>query len=120
MIKDAIAKTIRREDLTQAEAEAAASLQHPHIVAIHETGQWEDQHYFSMDYVAGENLADAVRSQPLPPVRAYAPSAENFSLNASSTSRTLASTSGVNARFSSIVRSTSGYFASAKASRSFS
>ncbi len=54
----------------QAEAEAAASLQHPHIVAIHETGQWEDQHYFSMDYVAGNNLADAVRSQPLPPVRA--------------------------------------------------
>jgi len=54
----------------QAEAEAAASLQHPHIVAIHETGECEGQHYFSMDYVAGQNLADAVRSQPLPPIRA--------------------------------------------------
>jgi WD40 repeat protein/tRNA A-37 threonylcarbamoyl transferase component Bud32 len=54
----------------QAEAEAVASLQHPHIVAVHETGQWEGQHYFSMDYVAGQNLADAVRSQPMPPIRA--------------------------------------------------
>jgi WD40 repeat protein/predicted Ser/Thr protein kinase len=54
----------------QAEAKAAASLQHSHIVAIHETGECEGQHYFSMDYVAGQNLADAVRSQPLAPVRA--------------------------------------------------
>ena len=54
----------------QAEAEAAASLQHPHIVAIHETGECEGQHYFSMDYVPGQNLAEAVRSQPLPPIRA--------------------------------------------------
>ncbi|MHC1763360.1 MAG: WD40 repeat domain-containing serine/threonine protein kinase [Verrucomicrobiia bacterium] len=53
-----------------AEAEAVASLQHPHIVAIHETGQWEGQHYFSMQYVAGQNLADTVRTQPMPAVRA--------------------------------------------------
>lgn len=53
----------------QAEAEAAASLQHPNIVAIHETGVWEGEHYFSMDYVAGENLADAMRTQAWPPDR---------------------------------------------------
>ena len=35
------------------EAAAAASLQHPNIVAIHEVGFQEGQHFFAMDYVAG-------------------------------------------------------------------
>jgi serine/threonine-protein kinase len=48
------------------EAEAAANLQHPNIVAIHEIGQHEGQHYFSMDYVAGRNLADLMDGKPLP------------------------------------------------------
>jgi len=51
----------------RAEAEAVASLQHPNIVAIHEIGEHEGQHYFSMDYVAGQNLAERARDNPLPP-----------------------------------------------------
>jgi eukaryotic-like serine/threonine-protein kinase len=49
------------------EAQAVASLQHPNIVAIHEVGQHEGQHYFSMDYIAGKSLAEIVRERPLSP-----------------------------------------------------
>lgn len=50
----------------RAEAETAARLQHPNIVAIHGIGETDGQPYFSMDYVAGRNLAELVRDRPLP------------------------------------------------------
>ena len=49
------------------EAEAAANLQHPNIVAIHEVGEHGGQHYFSMDYVAGRDLGTLVKDGPLSP-----------------------------------------------------
>ncbi len=52
------------------EASAAASLQHPNIVAIHDVGVHQGQHYFAMDFVDGPNLAQIVRDRPLPPKRA--------------------------------------------------
>jgi WD40 repeat protein/tetratricopeptide (TPR) repeat protein/predicted Ser/Thr protein kinase len=52
------------------EAEAAANLNHPNIVAIHEIGQQDGQHFFSMDYVEGQNLAEFVGQKPLPPKQA--------------------------------------------------
>src|SRR3989475_12826180 len=52
------------------EAAAAATLQHPNIVAIHEIGMHEGQHFFSMDYVKGHNLAQLVGNRPLPPAKA--------------------------------------------------
>ena len=64
-----------REEVVQrfrAESAAAAQLQHPNIVAIHEVGEQEGQHYFSMDLVIGHTLAELVRDQPLPPRRAAA------------------------------------------------
>jgi serine/threonine protein kinase len=47
------------------EAEAAAQLQHPNIVAIHEIGEHEGQQYFTMDFVAGKNLAQVVAGRPV-------------------------------------------------------
>jgi eukaryotic-like serine/threonine-protein kinase len=52
------------------EAEAAANLRHPNIVAIHEVGEQDGQHYFSMDYVAGRDLGALVKDGPLSPPRA--------------------------------------------------
>jgi hypothetical protein len=52
------------------EAEAAAKLQHPNIVAIHEVGDHQGRHYFSMDLVEGPTLAEIVRNGPLSTGRA--------------------------------------------------
>lgn len=54
------------------EASAAAQLRHPNIVAVHEVGTYEGQHYLAMDYIAGPTLAELTRSQPLAPRRATA------------------------------------------------
>lgn len=49
----------------QQEAKAAARLQHPHIVHVHEIGEHEGRQFFVMEYVEGVSLAQRIAQGPL-------------------------------------------------------
>jgi serine/threonine-protein kinase len=52
------------------EAQAAASLNHPNIVAVYDTGEDDGRPFIVMEYVAGQSLRDALRREPVLPQRA--------------------------------------------------
>ncbi len=58
----------RAEDLQRlhTEAEAAAQLQHPGIVALYEVGTHEGQPFLCMEYVPGTSLAQRAAAGPVP------------------------------------------------------
>ncbi len=54
----------------RSEAEAVAQLQHPNIVQIHDVGEQDGLPFFSLEYVEGGSLAQALAGKPLPPRKA--------------------------------------------------
>ena len=54
----------------RAEAAAAAALRHPNVVAVHEIGEADGRRFYSMDFVAGKDLAALTRDGPLDPRQA--------------------------------------------------
>lgn len=52
------------------EAKAAARLRHPNIVAVHQFGRRAGHHFFSMQYIEGEDLHKTIKRSPLSPQRA--------------------------------------------------
>jgi serine/threonine-protein kinase len=57
------------EDLArfQTEARAAARLDHPNIVAVHDAGECDGRPFFSMRLVEGRTLAEALTAGPMKP-----------------------------------------------------
>jgi serine/threonine protein kinase/tetratricopeptide (TPR) repeat protein len=54
------------------EAEAAARLQHPNIVQIHEVGEQDGRPFFSLEFVDGPDLARHLQGKPQPAAEAAA------------------------------------------------
>lgn len=64
-------------DRLQGEARAAAALNDPGVVAVHDIGQDGDAHFIVMEYVRGRDLKAVIREEaPLPPERAVRMGAE--------------------------------------------
>lgn len=59
---DVSADTAFRERF-QREADLAATLLHPHIVGVHDRGEFNGQLWISMDYIEGTDAAALIRSQ---------------------------------------------------------
>jgi len=52
------------------EVKAIASLRHPNIAQLYESGAVDGRPYFAMEYVAGGSLSDRLKPGPLPPRQA--------------------------------------------------
>src|SRR5882724_9404997 len=64
MIRAGKLATAQEVQRFRTEAETAAGLDHPHIVSIYEVGEEQGRHYFTMKWIQGQSLADAITDSP--------------------------------------------------------
>ncbi|HVL97868.1 MAG TPA: Stk1 family PASTA domain-containing Ser/Thr kinase [Egibacteraceae bacterium] len=57
-------------DRFRREARASASMSHPNVVGVYDTGEDDGRPYIVMEYVAGQSLRDVLRRKRLTPERA--------------------------------------------------
>src|SRR5688572_5857199 len=50
----------------QREARATSALNHPHICAIYDVGQYEERPFLVMELLDGQTLRDRIGNRPLP------------------------------------------------------
>ena len=55
-----------RRQRFERESRATSRLSHPHICALYDVGQQDDVHFIVMEYLAGQTLAERLRSGALP------------------------------------------------------
>lgn len=72
MIRDGCLTDVAGVQRLYNEARAAGRMSHPHLVSVHEVGEHDGQHFFSMDYIEGMSLAELVAAGPVEPRRAAA------------------------------------------------
>ena len=72
MIHSGPAASLEQAGRLRAEAEAAARLQHPNVVQIHEVGAVDGLPFLAMEYVDGGSLAERLDGTPQPAVLAAA------------------------------------------------
>ena len=70
VLDGALAADTQRLERFAQEAQAAARVDHPGIVRVHEIGECEGRHYIAMELVDGESLGDILSRGPLGPRRA--------------------------------------------------
>lgn len=56
ILSDRVA-TLEQVEMFQSEARALAKVIHPNVVRIYEADEWLGNHFFAMDFIAGDNLA---------------------------------------------------------------
>ena len=66
ILATAVARDPERLRRFRAEARAASSLNHPHILVIHDFGEFEGQPFIVSELVEGETLRQRLRSGPMP------------------------------------------------------
>ncbi len=69
MIRAGVLASTRDVERFYTEAQAAGKLRHPNIVRVHQVGEVGGQHFFSMEFVDGTDLAHLIRGETLQPQR---------------------------------------------------